>query len=315
MVPLLLPLVAWPTARLVAPRLPPRVASWLLTGTCVVLAAGSTAALMLLAFAGLSLIPAVADVGHWSPQALRDHDGVDVSVSIASGVLLIVLAVLLVRTAVRYVRWARRLSRELDTHSCDGGVVILPGDEPVAFAAPGRGGRIAVSSGMLAALTPRERCALLAHERAHLALRHHVFLIALTLSTTVNPLLRPLGTAAGFALERWADETAARRVGDRTVVAHAVAKAALAGRPHRGFALNAGGGPVPRRVSALLGDPSGGKAGRGVVALLSTAVLGVAALSVQTALDSASDLHDGIELAQAAIPHHHDTFVRDTARR
>lgn len=314
LVPLVVPLVAWPMARLVAPRLPPRMASWLLTGVCLVLAAGSTGALMLLAFAGLSLIPAVADAGHWSPQALRDLDGVDVPMSIASGVLLVVLAVLLVRTAVRYVRWARRLSRELDAHCRDGGVVILPGDEPLAFAAPGRGGRIALSSGMLAALTARERCALLAHERAHLTSRHHVFLIALTLSSTLNPLLRPLSSAARFALERWADETAASRVGDRTVVAHAVAKAALAGRPHQGFALTATGGPVPRRVSALLGDPTGGRAGRGMVALLSACVLGVAVLSAQTALDSVTDLHDGIELAQAATPHHHGWFMTDSAR-
>jgi Zn-dependent protease with chaperone function len=225
LVPLLLPLAAWPIARLVAPRLPPRVASWLLTGACLVLAAGSTAALMLLAFAGLSLVPAVADAGRWSPHALRDLYGIDVPVSVAAGVLLMVLAGVLVRTVVRHVGWARRLSRELDVHSRDGGVVPLPGDEPLAFAAPGRGGRIAISRGMLAALTPRERCALLAHERAHLALRHHVFLIALR----------------------------------------------------------------------------------------------VAGLSAQTALDSAADLHDGIELAQTAAPfhhgRHHHTFVTDTSRR
>jgi hypothetical protein len=145
-----------------------------------------------------------------------------------------------------------------------------------------------------------------------------VFLIALTLSSTLNPLLRPLSSAATFALERWADETAASRVGDRTVVAHAVAKAALAGHPRQEFALTATGGPVPRRVSALLGDPIGGKAGRGVVALLSTVVLGVTALSAQTALDSATDLHHGLELAQTATPHHHDrhhdTLMWDTAR-
>jgi len=298
LIPLLLPLLAWPAARLVAPRLPPRAASWLLTGACLVLAAGSTAALALLAFSGLSLLPAVADLGRWSPQAFRAESGIDVPVSIAGGVALATLMALLVRTIIRYARWARRLSRELDEHGHDG-VVLLPGEEAVAFAVPGRGGRIAVSSGMLAALNPRERSALLAHERAHLASRHHLFLMALTLSSALNPLLRPLCSAAGFALERWADEAAAHRVGDRTVVAHAVAKAALAGRPHHGFALAATGGPVPRRVSALLA-PSTAPRGRLLpVVLLSALIIGIAGLSAQTALDSAADLHDGIEIAQA----------------
>lgn len=297
LIPLLLPLLAWPTARLVTPRLRPRPASWLLTGTCLVLAAASTAALALLTFSGLSLIPAVAGIGHWSPQALRTLSGVDVPISIAAGGALGVLMVLVARTTVRYTRWARRLSRELDEHGSDG-IVVLPGEDAVAFAVPGRGGRIAVSSGMLAALNPRERSALLAHERAHLASRHHLFLIALTLSSTLNPLLRPLCSAAGFAIERWADEAAARRVGDRTVVAHAVAKAALAGRPHNGFALAATGGPVPQRVSALLA-PAPRVRSRVPAALLSALILGVAGLSAETALDSAADLRDGIEVAQA----------------
>ena len=324
LVPLLLPLVAWPLSRFVAPRLPPRAAGWLLTGSCVVLAAGSTATLLLLTLAGLSLVPAVADAGHWSPDALRSLDAVNVPASVAAGVVLVVLGVRLVRTGLRYRRWARQVSRELDEHSLDGGVVILPGEEPVAFSTPGRGGRIAISTGMLAALSPKERCALLAHERAHLALRHHLFLIAVTLSSALNPLLRPLGTAAGFALERWADETAAARIGDRGLVAHAVAKAALAGRtPHEGFALAATGGPVPRRVSALLTAPTA----TGPLTVLGSAlVLGLAALSAQTALDSAADLHDGIEIAQAAAPgqapialrahhDHHDPAARASVWR
>ncbi|WP_329056139.1 M56 family metallopeptidase [Amycolatopsis sp. NBC_01488] len=298
LIPLLLPLLALPVARLVVPRLPPRTASWLATGACLVLAAGSTAALAVLALSGLSLLPAVAALGRWSPQTLRAQSGVYVPASIAAGVALAVLAVLLMRAVVRYARWARTLGRALDEHDPGGGVVLLPGEEAVAFAVPGRGGRIAVSSGMLAVLSPRERSALLAHERAHLASRHHLFLMALTLSSSLNPLLRPLGTAARFALERWADEAAVRRVGDRTVVAHAVAKAALAGRPQPGFALAATGGPVPRRVSALL-TPAAPPRGRVPMVVLAALVIGVAGLSAQAALDSAADLHDGIEIAQA----------------
>ncbi|MFD2415442.1 M56 family metallopeptidase [Amycolatopsis pigmentata] len=303
MVPLVLPLAAWPVARFVAPRLPPRTASRLLTGSCLVLAAGSTAALALLALAGLPQVPFVAAVGHLSPQTFREQEGVGIPVSIAAGIALAALTVLLARTVIRYLRWTRRLTRELDAHDGhrDGEVLVLAGAEPLAFAAPGRGGRIVVSSGMLAALHPDEQRALLAHERAHLASRHHLFLMALMASTTLNPLLRPLATATGFALERWADETAAHHVGDRTVVAHAVAKAALAGQPQHGFALAATSGPVPRRVSALLNNPAGHQTpARVPAALLSALVLGITVLSAQTALDSAADLHDGIEQAQGA---------------
>lgn len=295
-VPLLLPLAAWPLARLVAPRLAPREASWLLTAGCLVLAAGSTLTLALLAFAGLTLVPAIARAGHWSPEVLRGLDPISLPASAASGLLLAGVTVWFARAAIGYTRWIRALTRELDQHSLEPGVVILPGAEPVAFAAPGRGGRIAISTGMLSALSPRERTALLAHERAHLRLRHHHFLFAITLAGTLNPLLRPLCAAARFALERWADEAAARHVGDRTVVAHAVAKAALAGQAHPGFALAATGGPVPRRVTALLTS----QRRRLPAALLAAAlVLGTTAWSAQTALDSVSDLHGTIESAQA----------------
>ncbi|MFH8389402.1 hypothetical protein [Streptomyces sp. NPDC018036] len=71
-------------------------------------------------------------------------------------------------------------------------------------------------------------------------------------------MLRPLAAAGGFALERWADEDAATRVGDRAVVARAVGRAALAAsaRPSGTTgALAATGGAVPQRVRALLAPP------------------------------------------------------------
>ncbi|RSM37940.1 M56 family peptidase [Amycolatopsis balhimycina DSM 5908] len=294
-VPLVLPLAAWPLARVVAPRVPPRAASWLLTAGCLVLAVASTAALTLQVFAGLILVPAVARAGHWSPEALYGVESVNVPASIGCGLVLAALGGAFARTTVRYARWHRELTRQLDGHGPAPGVVILRGQEPVAFSAPGRGGRIAISSGMLDALGPAERDALLAHERAHLRLGHHRFLIAVTLAAALNPLLRPLCSAARFALERWADEAAAQQIGDRKVVATAVAKAALAGRAEPGFALAATGGPVPRRVSALLAAPTR----RLPAALLSaTLVLGVTGWSAQTVVDAATDLHQDLESAQ-----------------
>jgi hypothetical protein len=302
-VPLVLPLAAWPVMRTAARRLPPGFASWLLVGSGLVLAAGSTATLAIQAFGGLTLVPAVANLGHYSPADLRDETDVNVTLAVLSGVALAAILGAGVHTALRYRRWSRALHRELDAHSREAGVIVLPGKEPLAFSVPGRGGRIAISSGMLAALDPRERCALLAHERAHLRCRHHFFLAAVALSTLANPLLRPLGSAARFTLERWADEAAADRVGNRTLVATAVAKAALASRPKTSFAMAATGGPVPRRVSALLAAPSPRR--RVLAALLATLVLGAAGWSADAALTTATELHDGIEVAQGDAPGHH----------
>lgn len=108
---------------------------------------------------------------------------------------------------------------------------------------------------MLSCLDGREREALLAHERAHLRGRHHLFQAVWRLSAAANPMLRPLAGSGCYVLERWADEEAADRVGDRSVVARAVARAALAasGAPHRSLAAT--GGAVPRRVKALLAAP------------------------------------------------------------
>ncbi|MFI8888429.1 M48 family metalloprotease [Streptomyces sp. NPDC053813] len=57
-----------------------------------------------------------------------------------------------------------------------GRLCVLNDPRPDAFALPGglrRSDRIVVTSGMLRALGPAEREALLAHERAYLAARHH----------------------------------------------------------------------------------------------------------------------------------------------
>lgn len=103
---------------------------------------------------------------------------------------------------------------------------------------------------------------LLAHERAHLTGRHHLFLTATALAAAANPMLRPLRTAVGYTVERWADEAAAERVGNRRSTARAVGKAALASRglsTGHAAALHVAAAPVPRRVSALLTDPPRGR--------------------------------------------------------
>ncbi|MFJ6793279.1 hypothetical protein [Streptomyces sp. NPDC091268] len=110
---------------------------------------------------------------------------------------------------------------------------------------------------MLRTLSPAERAALLAHERAHLRGRH-VFVAAVELAALCHPALRALPEPPAYALERWADESAAEAVGDRRVTARAIGTAALASRASRrpGPAPAATTGPVPRRVAALLQQQS-----------------------------------------------------------
>ncbi|AEM82170.1 M56 family metallopeptidase [Streptomyces violaceusniger] len=236
-----------------ARHLPPRPAAWALTCAVLVMAGGWVGALALLAFTRVGQIPEVAEQGPWSVTALRAENPVRSAVAVVCGLALTGSALCFGIAARRHLRdllMARRHCRRLPA----GELAVIDDPVPEAYALPGTPGRIVVSSGMLRALDGAERQALLAHERAHLRYRHHAFQIAWRLAAAVNPLLRPLATAGAFVLERWADEEAAAATGDRAVVARAVARAALAAngdRRHRGV-LAADGGPVPRRVKALL---------------------------------------------------------------
>lgn len=255
-----------------APVLPPRVAAGALLCTAVVTAAGWVGALGLLAFTAFAQIPEVAREGRWSVPALRAQDPVRLAVAVACALALAVACGTLAVSATRRARALLRARRESRRLPDGGELVVLDDDAPCAFAVPGPPRRIVVSRGMLCALADGgEREALLAHERAHLRGRHHLFQTAWLLTSAVNPLLLPLARTGGYVLERWADEEAAATVGDRTVVARAVARAALASSPSSpsspsgrsgnagggrpGAALAATGGAVPRRVRALLVPP------------------------------------------------------------
>ncbi|MDX3075865.1 M48 family metalloprotease [Streptomyces sp. MI02-7b] len=239
-----------------APRLPPRPAAWALTCAALVTAGGWAGALALLAFTGVGQIPEVAEQGPWSVTVLQAENPVRLVVAVVGGMALAGSAVALGVAARRQLR-ALLVARRDCARLPGGELAVLDDPRPQAYALPGAPGRIVVSRGMLCALDDAERQALLAHEHAHLRHRHHAFQIAWRLAAAVNPLLRPLAASGAFVLERWADEEAAATTGDRTVVARAVARAALAtsrARRHPG-ALAADGGPVPRRVRALLAPP------------------------------------------------------------
>lgn len=273
--------------------LPPPSAAKTMTTLACAAATATVWGLILLASAGLSRTGEAVSLLGVNPGAVNTADPVPRWFG-ATAVLL--LAIALAR-AVRFL-WVRhavaRLAGRVGDPASPGQLVVFTATAPHAFAIPGhRGtpGRIAVSTAMLRALDAEERRAMLAHERAHLRHRHHLYQAAACLAAALNPLLRPLRTEIDFQLERWADETAAETTG-RRVTARSLARAALATlhptTPDAtlGFTRHA----VPDRVRALQQAPVPARPAAVVpVALMATglaAMLGDATLAFVHILDA-----------------------------
>ncbi|WP_327294235.1 M56 family metallopeptidase [Streptomyces sp. NBC_01197] len=307
-VPLLMPLLVAPAARWLAELLAPRQAVRLLTAAALTLGGCSATALGLLVVAGLLRLPPVAALGRLIHPVSGGGPGTTVA-AVAAGTALAFCATALIRTVLRQRAELRAARRHI---GAGGELAVVRDTTPDAYALPGRPGRIVVTTGMLRALAPAEREALFAHERAHLAGRHHLFIAAAELAAHCHPALRGLRAPLGYALERCADESAAGAVGDRSLAARTIGRAALAA--HRAPAarpsvvLAATAGPVPRRVAALLGHSPAGAAHHGghgrAARALAGALLVCLSLSAGGALDAATDLHGGIEAAQAASGDH-----------
>jgi hypothetical protein len=303
--PLLLALFA-PGLAPVSRRCSPRLGTWLLIVGAITVATSASIALGLLAFAGLATVPSLAAWAHWSPLVVANSEFVPLPVGLLAGAcLLACVAATLRRTA----RCARSLSEIHRTAArLDSELVVVEDAEPVAYALPGAGGHIVVSTAMLRGLTSVQRRALLAHERAHLTHRHHRFIATLRITTTLNPLLLPLRAALAYTLERWADEAAATAIGDRRQTAQAIGRAALISNSHstpNELVLAATAGPMPRRVAALLAEPapSGTRASRRwFTAVAVAASLNCFAMIAAATVDATTDLQDNLELA-SCVPH------------
>ncbi len=227
--PLLLAALFSAAAPVIARRLPPAIATWLLSIGGLVAAAGSVAVLGFLAFTLAGRAPLLAEQGHWSPTALRHDDPVAVPVEVVAMLALAAATVRVTAVALRRSRAllaAHRLAAALPAHGAELAVIADP--IPCAFAVPGRPGRIVASVGLLRRLDTGQRRAVLAHERSHLRHYHHVHHTAAQLAAAANPLLRALPAAMALTTERWADEDAARTA-HRDTVAQALIQAATTG--------------------------------------------------------------------------------------
>lgn len=243
---------------LVARLLPPRTGVWVLTTASIVSVLGILCSLVTVALTGAARIPAVASETNVSAVRWRHVDPISTWLAVAASAVVIASVALFIRAAVRETAshsGVRRLARSMPG---DDRLVLVDDDEPHAYALSGRPSRIVVSRGLLRSLNSDERRAVLSHETAHVQHRHHVHLRIQRLAAAANPALRGCARSGRLAVERWADEETAAAVGDRTLVARALVRAALAGAarsrvPNGGLAHTAG--DVSRRVAALMEAP------------------------------------------------------------
>ncbi|MEU1517609.1 M56 family metallopeptidase [Streptomyces sp. NPDC005811] len=302
--PLVLPLTAWPVARLAEQHLHPRAATRLLSGVAVVMAVCSTVCLGLVMVVGTAQLPGNPLPDGWSDPEVRAAVPYDEVAGKAAIPALVAVLVACGRTLWRHGRVRRGAHRAL-AGMPGTEVVVLPDGVPYAYALPGgRRARVVVTTALLDRLEPAERRALFAHERAHLTAGHHRFLLAVRLAARANPFLRPLRTAVSYTAERWADEDAAQAVGSRRTVARAIGKAALVSRgtPVPTLAGFAAPGPVPRRVAALLGPAPVGRSWPSAFTAVGLAAWGAAAGTAVSAMSSANSAVTMFLILYAATP-------------
>ena len=137
-----------------------------------------------------------------------------------------------------------------------GTTVVLDAPQPAAYCVPGRPGAIVLTSGAIALLDRAQLTAVLAHERAHLAARHHL-LIWLTRGLAASfpgvPLFARGPVEVARLAEMCADDAAARRTGRPALIAALLAMGT--GTPVPATALAATSGLVTARVHRLLDPP------------------------------------------------------------
>lgn len=227
--PIVLLLVSpWLAARLFDGRAPARTVA-----TFHLLALVGMAALPLVVLPCLAVVRPSDLAALASPSVI--HLAQTASRALAGAYLLRLgwLAAATARATSRLASSTALASAEIAPASSAGPVThVLASPRPFAYTLGGRSGGVVVSRGLLSLLDGDERDAMLAHELAHLRLRHHRLLgFAQVVTATLGPAAPAVHQAASSLareLEVIADQAAASVIGDRGVVARALAKAALA---------------------------------------------------------------------------------------
>ncbi|NUP50204.1 MAG: M48 family metalloprotease [Catenulispora sp.] len=292
-------------------RLPPAVATVLLTAAALATATTSLASLALLASYAVLRVPGIAAVGRLS-DAVLVHGPINPMIGTVAGLALLALLPFALRAGIRLYHEAAgtyRLAKTFSAHPA--AIAVIHDTRAQAFAVPGIPPlpghaaiptRIVATDALLRTLDGAQRRAMFAHEQAHLRRHHHLFLLLTHVAAVVNPLLWRLPDAVTAATERWADEDAAAAVGDREVLARALGRAALTNLPPTVPAMAQA--HVGARVRALMAPPPPRR--RALAAVIGLAI----AATVWSSIDSARETDHFFDTARAAwhlahphIPH------------
>jgi Zn-dependent protease with chaperone function len=233
-------------AFLISSRARPATAARAITVLATICAASTSWALLLIFGANVVQLHGVAERISWCSNLSVAHTGTLGPI----GVVAVVALAGILASALRM----RKRQLVLRAPPGQSEIAILDSEAPTAYALPGKPGQIVISTGMLRSLDPHERRVLLAHERAHLRCHHHRYVRLTQISAAAIPMLAPLNARVRLATERWADEEAAREVGDRGVVALAIAHAAIVETEAVQGGLAMADTGVVQRIESLLNE-------------------------------------------------------------
>jgi hypothetical protein len=266
------------------------LAAWLTAMASVLASAG--AAVALLAGAAIAGLPRLAEAvcrsvaGRACTPVVYRSAAFEVPLGAAAIVATLTAAVL----AWRYGRALQRAGRRTRAHAeaaritgrrlpvtgdaeTGGATVVLDSPQPAAYCVPGRPAAIVLTSGALAVLDRDQLGAVLAHERAHLAGRHHLLILLSRGLATSFPGV-PVFTRGPAEVARLAElcaDDAARGTGRPALVAALLAMGTGAAVPAP--ALAATSGAVTWRVHRLLDPPRPGRHARYGMALAAVTLL------------------------------------------
>lgn len=270
------------------------LASWL-TGMASVLI-GVLAALEFLVGAAVTGLPWLADAvcrtvtGQVCAPTLYRSAAFELTL----GAIAVAAAATATATAWRYARKVRHARRRTRVHAEAARIAgrRLPGAHPVvvlddaqlaAYCMPGRPATIVLTTGALAVLDPEQLAAVLAHERAHLAGRHHLVSMLTRALGAIFPLVPIFAQGAGEVArlaEMCADDAAARHSGRRTLLAALLTMGT--GQAVPVSALAATTGAVAARARRLIEPPPRSSLAATRTALVSVTLVLILATSLVT---------------------------------